>query len=979
MRDTDSQTSPHDMAPVDNAVESFVDRVTCGEAIDPEQYAAGMPENIRTAVLRRCRRFLEFNDLVGDQGWTEDELETAGQRMFGDYVIEGELGRGGMGIVYLARQSSLKRRVALKVMASGLTLSRRHVERFRREASQAAQLQHPHIVPVHSFFEVDGTFALAMDYIAGRNLGEVLEDLRLANDPAQRPIEGSLGIQPDKGYVAECAMLVAQIASALEAAHDTGIAHRDLKPRNIMIDEQRRARLLDFGLAKSTDQHSISASGEMTGTVHYMSPEQTLARRMPQDHRTDVWSLGVILYELLTLHRPFEEKNLQQIVYAICFKEPVAIQKHNPRVPRDLATICQKAMEKDPVKRYQTAGELEADLQRFLSWEPIQARPSGPLLRLAKWMQRHRREGIVAGVVLTLALGVGITSVVQTAMDHRESSQLLERAEAAASAHDYGEAIELCTSALRLTPASHIEQKLALLRKESELQAIASEQLRARANMLMAHSSNLLQSDRELGLIAAKLAHDLQPTPNTRNALLRALGAGYDIRSFAAGDRLLESALSPDGSQIATAPLRGPVRLLETRRDRAAIELNGFGQALTIVYRPGSRQLVTSHVGGDIVLWDMETGMQQTHLQLAEMFEPAAASATVDILEFDRTGQHLLAAGYETHPDSPGSQPSRTLVQVWDLDTGRRLGSMRRHQHVVLRADISPDGHTVASYSPSGGTLLWNATTGDPIALAQTGGSRVHSMAFSPDSELVALACSDGKARVFAARSGQLLRTPSHSRDFPLRSVSFDSRGQRLLTAGEDGTARLWDLRLGRAGAARDAAGGTIDSQHATDESAIELRTFLGHSGQVIDAKIGPQDFYVVTAGQDRSARVFDLATGQQLMHYEIGTPLRQLQFSESGRRLLCGGTGRVVLWNLEASRGAMALRHPSYVRAACYDADGRLIITACDDETIRVWNSNDGRLVNEIRGLGHPVDTLDVDAQAQRVMVTGKDTSSST
>jgi serine/threonine protein kinase len=185
-----------------------------------------------------------------------------------------------------------------------------------------------------------------------------------------------LGLQPDKGWVAECAMFVAELAGALAVAHQANVVHRDLTPRTLMLDERRQVRLLDFGLAKSLDDGSISLSGEITGTAHYLSPEQTLAKRVEVDHRADIWALGVILYEMLTLRRPFDGKNLQQIVYEICFHEPVPLQKRNPKVPRDLVTICNKALEKDPNKRYRTAAELEADLLRFLRWEPVHAKPA---------------------------------------------------------------------------------------------------------------------------------------------------------------------------------------------------------------------------------------------------------------------------------------------------------------------------------------------------------------------------------------------------------------------------------------------------------------------------------------------------------------------------------------------------------------------------------------------------------------------------
>ena len=255
---------------VQQAVEQFVELHSTGAAPDARTFAARFPEELRPQILAQVREFLAFDGLLGHQEWSEPAApqdgtaaaaganggtdgsagSSGGQigRVFGDFLIQEELGRGGMGVVYLAQQRSLHRRVALKVMAAGLTLSKRHVERFRREAAAAAQLRHPAIVAVHALAEVDGTFALAMDYVAGRNLADMLDDLRLQNgapstdepEAAKKrgplAVEGTLGLAPEKGYVAECAMFVAQLASGLAAAHQAGI----VQPRHSRPETRTR-------------------------------------------------------------------------------------------------------------------------------------------------------------------------------------------------------------------------------------------------------------------------------------------------------------------------------------------------------------------------------------------------------------------------------------------------------------------------------------------------------------------------------------------------------------------------------------------------------------------------------------------------------------------------------------------------------------------------------------------------------------------
>ncbi|MEC7584504.1 MAG: serine/threonine-protein kinase, partial [Planctomycetota bacterium] len=659
---------------VQQAVEDFVERCTRGDAPDPKSFAETWPASVREKVEQRCQQYMAFDSFVGHQDWSTEELEKTEGREFGDFIIEEELGRGGMGVVYLAHQRSLNRRVALKVLASGLTLSKAHVERFRREAMQTAGLHHPGIVPVHSFTEVDGTLAFAMDYIAGRNLGEVLDDLRLENGPKPEQIRGSFGIDPDKGYVAEAALLCSQIADALEAAHGMGIAHRDIKPRNIMLNEHNRALLLDFGLAKNIGQASISRSGDIAGTAHYMSPEQTLAKRVPLDHRTDVFSLGIILYELLTLQRPFDGKNLQQIVYEICFKEPTPIQRLNPRAPRDLVTICGKALEKDPIKRYQTAAEFRDDLQRFLSWEPIQARPTGPLVRASKWVQRHRTETALATLLLLAGLVTWGLNWLQTREDRAQSNSLMAQAAKAAAEDDYQEAVFLAREALKRTPDDeNVEAKLEMFAQGGKLKASQEQRTRAEVGLLLIKSTEELDRDRELALHAALEAVDRLDTPATRNAVLTALGPGYRTRPFAPNMSPTGSALNEQGDIIATLLMRQKVVLWDAKTGEALQHLTGHDVPLDLAFQPGGKHIVVANADSSATLWNVETGApvhRFNHLPCLPLRADGNSpkSCSVQSARFDGTGERLLTLAWVAYPKGP------FLAQVWDVRTGERLG-----------------------------------------------------------------------------------------------------------------------------------------------------------------------------------------------------------------------------------------------------------------------------------------------------------------
>ena len=961
--DADAHADTGDL--VQRAVEQFVDRCTGGDQPDPDAFARDFPGVLQRAIAERCRRFLQFDDWVGHQPASADDAPAPSGRMFGDFLIQEELGRGGMGIVYLAHQQSLNRRVALKVMASGLSLSKRHVERFRREATAAAQLHHPGIVPVHSFTEVDGTFAFAMDYIAGRNLSEILDDLRLQNGGAPTHVEGTLGLQPENGYVAECAQLCAQIAGALAAAHAQGIAHRDIKPRNIMVDDSHHARLLDFGLAKSLDQASISHSGEITGTAHYMSPEQTLAKRVVQDHRTDIFSLGVILYEMLTLRRPFDGKNLQQIVYEICFKEPAPIHRLNSKVPRDLCTICLKALEKDPQNRYQSAAEFEGDLLRFLRWEPIHARPAGALVRSWKFVQRHRTESIAIALVLAVGLcALGLSWF--AAIDARErGARLLQDAQLAAERNDFDSAIRKATEALTVVPDYlRVRNYLELLGRDREVAATREQRKIAEANLMLLRSSQLRSQNRAGALQTALDAVRLVDSQEARSAVLEALGPGYRTTAFDTRRSTIQLRASADCSVVATCVLDGPPALWNPSTGELLRRLEGRGAAADLALHPDLERCATADLGGGATIWRIADGRELMHFD---------HDGVGDMVRFDRAGTRLLTTDYDKKGPS--------CVQVFDVASGTRLGSVQHARYVEVAA-ISPCGNYVASFGDAGCVRVWDAATGAELARLSHQ-SRVRALEFQPEtiaadgalrSQMLATASLDGTARLFALPDGRPLGEVHHSSG--IESVHFDRSGTSLLTAGRDHTARVWSLGDAAArrsdGAVVDASAGAA-SAPAPVPALLALRerlTLVGHAGNVLDAEFDPQGQFAVTACADGVLRVFDLGTGAELTRYEVGPPIEHAVFApDSSSIIVRAGVSRAVRVHLEDARGIVTLRHLSFVSTACFDQTGNFAVTACGDESIAVWNARDGSLVRTIKGLGDPVLAVDVDPKSQRLL----------
>ncbi len=355
------------------------------------------------------------------------------------YRIVGILGRGGMGTVYRAVQTALDRTVALKILPAGLIAAGpEHVKRFEREARAAARLHHTNIVPIYDSGESNDGCYYAMELITGRPLDAVIRYLAESDVPHASPtrlvdslrdflltFEG-LGAPsesqtfPDWGsavsssttghgryYYKQVARWMADVADALHYAHGQGIIHRDIKPSNLILAVDGRMMIADFGLARFAGDRSVTMPGALLGTLRYMSPEQAMAKRVRVDHRTDIWSLGVTLYELLTFRSAFEGDDDKEIMARIIAREPTPPRKLASAVPHELQTICLKTLEKSPDHRYPTARALAEDLRRYLHDMPIAARSPGPLLRAWKLLRRHRTLSATSFVVVVAALTIG--------------------------------------------------------------------------------------------------------------------------------------------------------------------------------------------------------------------------------------------------------------------------------------------------------------------------------------------------------------------------------------------------------------------------------------------------------------------------------------------------------------------------------------------------------------------------------------------
>ncbi len=384
--------------------------------------------------------------------------------VLGEFELRREIGRGGMGTVYEAWQASLDRTVAVKVLSSNVSSSPTAVLRFQREAQAAAKLHHSHIVPIFAMGEADGVYYYAMELIEGLGLNSIIAvtrdsqaadtatsdlaetvplsraegsggrgvvsaatrgcEIGISHQPAGPPkagpppatgarpesrtsmLPGSSGICSSEEFFATAARHVASIADALEYAHQQGVIHRDVKPHNLIMGNDGKMRISDFGLARLMEQPGVTITGELIGSPLYMSPEQISGGPARVDHRTDIYSLGATMYEWFTLNPPYPGETREQVIGKVLSSDPPALRAHNPAIPVDLETICLKAIERDRKRRYQRAGELRDDLQRFLASQPIKAKRAGLPSRVRRFIGRHQLASLAtAAAVIALILG----------------------------------------------------------------------------------------------------------------------------------------------------------------------------------------------------------------------------------------------------------------------------------------------------------------------------------------------------------------------------------------------------------------------------------------------------------------------------------------------------------------------------------------------------------------------------------------------
>jgi serine/threonine protein kinase len=597
---------------VERAAE-LADRMQVGEEIDPKTLSPDDP-----GCAGALRALLPSIAFMADLGASEPDEENLGERSpsdpgmgvkpvrLGDFRLIREVGRGGMGVVYEADQLSLGRRVALKILPAGVAIDRKRLRRFQLEAQAAALLHHPHIVPVHTVGSDRGVHFFAMQFIDGRTLADLIGELRRSEgiqvEPAgadelasmqatklllevaapppvdAQPVPQVEASRPALGraYFDRVAAIGRQAAEALEHAHQQGVVHRDIKPGNLMIDDSGCLWVTDFGLARLQGDPGVTMTNDLLGTMRYMSPEQALGRPAVVDHRSDVYSLSVTLYELLTLQPAFDGSDRAEVLRKIAEEEPAHLRRLDRTIPADLETIVATAMEKDPARRYATAGAMAEDLRRYLEHVPILARRPTLLDRMAKWSRRH-------WPVVALAAGFALLAVVALVSDLTWSNRWLRShnnrlSQALARADEY---------------AREAERQRGIAQAQLELAGRhrRAESLRRAGQALEAHQFDLAQD----------ILHDVQPPAGSTTGdfvwhnLWRQATRDF-CKLWGHQATVTGCAVAPDGGSLATIDREGNLLIWDLRKgmypDRLRLALpTPVGDAILTRFSPDGRYL----------------------------------------------------------------------------------------------------------------------------------------------------------------------------------------------------------------------------------------------------------------------------------------------------------------------------------------------------------------------------------------------------